>query len=399
MRDFLLDDAARRLRAEVGAFFARELAPRAAAIEADGGFPAVREAVRATGAAGYLSLLLGEHHRTEDTGVAEPGLVHAAIVSEEAAALSYAFESTIATSLSCALPLRRHATAAVRAAHLGPLARGEALGAICITEPGVGSDSAGMATRIATDAGTGDLVVHGIKRYISNAGVAEVYIVYGISDTDVPAQRGMTAVVVPGDAPGLSFPRSYTMMGRRGCVVGEVALDGVRVPADHILGEPHAGFRVMVGMFNLERILLGGAGLGLARAAFDIAREHARSRHSFGAPLGAKQLIWERIAELSWRLDAAELLTYRAARAHDDGCEGKALMREAAMAKLVATQTAVACADAAVQILGGDGLTKDFSRAEQLYRDARAMPIVGGTSEMAKYVIASRDLPDLHLDL
>jgi alkylation response protein AidB-like acyl-CoA dehydrogenase len=399
MRDFLLDDDARRLRADVRDFFARQLAPRAAAIEADGGFQAVREVVTATGAAGYLSLLLGEHHSPEATGVGEPGLVHAAVVSEEAAALSYAFESTIATSLSCAVPLRRHATAAVRAAYLGPLARGEAIGAICITEPGVGSDSAGMATRIATDPDTGDLVIHGLKRYISNAGVADVYIVYGISDPEVPAQRGMTAVVVPGDAPGLWIPRRYTMMGRRGCVVGEVALDGVRIPADHVLGEPQGGFGVMVGMFNLERILLGGAGLGLARAAFDIAREHARSRHSFGAPLGTKQLIWGRIAELSWRLDAAELLTYRAARAYDDGADGKALMREAAMAKLVATETAVACADSAVQILGGDGLTKEFGRAEQLYRDARAMPIVGGTSEMAKYVIASRDLPDLRLDL
>ncbi len=122
------------------------------------------------------------------------------------------------------------------------------------------------------DEATGDVVVDGFKRYISNAGVADVYIVYGISDPNVRAQRGMSAVVVPADTPGLTVPRRYTLMGRRGCVVGEVALDSVRVGTDHLLGEPGEGFRVMVGMFNLERILLGGAGLGLARAAFDVAR-------------------------------------------------------------------------------------------------------------------------------
>lgn len=393
MRDYLLNDDERRLRDQLREFFARELVPRAERIEGHSDWPSLRDAVTAAGRAGHLAYLLPG----DDTGPVS--LVKATMVAEEAAAVNYATEATVASSLSCGVPVRRHAAPAVRGRWLPALSAGEAVGAICITEPGVGSDSAGMQTRVTVDHPADEVVVDGFKRFISNAGVADVYIVYGISDPQVPAQRGMTAVIVPADTPGLSFPRSYTLIGRRGCVVGEVALDGVRVGVDHLLGQPGEGFRIMVGMFNLERILLGGAGLGLARAAFGVARDHAVRRTSFGQPLGAKQLIWGRLAELSWRIDAAELLTYRAARLFDDGCGSKELMREAAMAKLVSTETAVACADACVQILGGEGLVAEFSRAEQLYRDARAMPIVGGTSEMAKYVIASRDLPDIRLSL
>jgi alkylation response protein AidB-like acyl-CoA dehydrogenase len=184
-------------------------------------------------------------------------------------------------------------------------------------------------------------------------------------------------------------------MGRRGCVVGEVELDDCRVPASHVL----AGTGILAGMFNFERILLGGSGLGVARSAFEIACEHAQAREAFGEKLGAKQLIWSKIAEMSWRIDAAELLTYRAAKLYDQGVTGKDLMKPAAIAKLVATETATLCADATVQILGGDGLTKEYGRAEQIYRDARALPIVGGTSEMARYLIAARDMPGLKPNL
>jgi len=193
--------------------------------------------------------------------------------------------------------------------------------------------------------------------------------------------------------------RRYTFMGRRGCVVGEVELCDCRVPASHLLGERDAGGQIMVSMFNFERVILGGAGLGVARSAFEIARKHAQTREVFGQKLGCKQLVWSQIAEMSWRLDAAELITYRAASLYDRGVTGKQLMKPAAMAKLVATETATFCADSTVQILGGDGLTKEYGRAEQIFRDARALPIVGGTSEMSRYLIASTDLPALKPNL
>lgn len=396
MRDFLLDDDDRTFRAEVRDVLRRELAPRATAIENDDDWNAIKAVVRALGDAGYLKLMFADLYRGS---LARPGLTHATILSEEAAYLNYAFETTIATALSCAYPLHRHATPAVRDHYLPGIVDGRMVGAICVTEPDAGSDTSRMRTTVTYDAARREYVVNGRKRYISNAGVADVYIVYGVTDPSAPPGKGLGALVVPAATPGISFPRRYTFMGRRGCVVGEVSFDDCRVPADHLLGELTDGGRIMVGMFNFERVILGGSGLGVARSAFDIAKAHAETREAFGETLGCKQLVWSQIADMSCRIDAAELLTYRAAKLYDAGVTGKALMKPAAMAKLAATECATFCADRTVQILGGDGLTKEYGRAEQIYRDARALPIVGGTSEMAKYLIAVAELPALRPNL
>jgi len=394
VQDFLLSDEDRTFRAEIRDLLVRELAPRAAAIEHDEDWPAVKAVVRALGEAGHLTLMFPDLYRGS---LAKPGLMHATLLSEEAAALNYAFETTIATALSCAYPLHRHAPPAVRERYLPGIVEGREIGAICVTEPDAGSDTARMSTRIEDD---GEWVVNGRKRYISNASVADTYIVYGISDPEVPAQRGMSAVVVPAGTPGLTFPRSYHFVGRRGCVVGEVEFSDCRVPADHLLGKRDQGFRIMLGMFNFQRVILGGSGLGVARSAFEIARRHAQTRVAFGERLGCKQLVWDKIVEMSWRIDAAELLTYRAAKLYDGGdLPPNAMVKPAAMAKLVASEAAIFCADATVQVLGGDGITKEYGRAEQIYRDARALTIVGGTTEMVKYLIASADLPDLKPNL
>ncbi|MGH2915944.1 MAG: acyl-CoA dehydrogenase family protein [Solirubrobacteraceae bacterium] len=384
-RDFLLTPDERALRAQVGELLDRELAPVAAAIEERDDWQALAGAARALGAAGHLRHMFepGEHRA---------GLTRQTIVSEEAAFRSYAFETTIATSLSCAFALDRHATAAVRDRHLDGLIEGRSTGAICVTEAEVGSDSSAMATEVRPD--DDGWAIGGAKRYISNAGVADVYVVYGVG-----SDGRVTALVVPAATPGLAFPRRYSFMGRRGCVVGEVSFEGCRVPGDHLLGAEGEGQAVLRSMFNFERVLLGGSALGVGRSALTLAVEHARRRIVFGQPLAAKQLTWARIAEMSVRLDAAELLTYRAARCYDAGLAPKALAGPAAMAKLAASEAACFCADAAVQILGADGLTKEYGRAEQIYRDARALPIVGGTSEIARYLIARAQLPGVELSL
>ena len=396
MHDFFLNDEDRAFRAEVRAVMQRELGSRVDRIEREQDFNAQLEVARALGEAGYLEVMFKDLYKGPLT---KPGLIHAVIVSEEAAYLNYAFETTIATALSCAYPIHAHATPALRERYLSSILEGRAVGSICMTEPNVGSDSAGMETRITRDTATGEWVINGFKRYISNASKADVYIVWGISDAEVAPQKGMSAVLVPAETPGLSFPRTYEFMGRRGSVVGEVTLDNVRVPAENLLGEENAGFRIMLGAFNFERVILGGSGLGVARSAFDLAREHAQERVSFGQKLGQKQLIWDMIAEMSWRIDAAELLTHRAAKMYDAGIGGKELMREASQTKLVATESAVFCSDRAVQILGGDGVTRQYGRVEQLYRDARALPIVGGSSEMCKYLIAAREMPSIRPNL
>ncbi|MEQ8921482.1 MAG: acyl-CoA dehydrogenase family protein [Marinovum algicola] len=396
MRDYFMTDEDRGFRTEIRDFLSRELAPRAEAIEGDEDWGAVKQVVRALGEAGYMKLMFADLYSGP---LSKPGLTHATMLSEEAAYLNYAFETTIATALSCAYPLHAFATAEIRDRYLTPILEGHAIGSICMTEPEAGSDSAAMQTRIRFDADTREWVIDGYKRYISNASKSDVYIVWGITDPDSPPQTGMTAIAVPADTSGLSFPRQYNFMGRRGCFVGEVALENVRVPAENLLGEENKGFRIMLSAFNFERVILGGSGLGVARSAFEIARDHAQTRTAFGQKLGQKQLIWNMISEMSWRIDAAELLTYRAAKMYDGGLDGKDLMREAAQCKLVATETAVFCADRTVQILGGDGITRQYGRAEQIYRDARALPIVGGSSEMAKYLIAAREMPAIKPNL
>ena len=390
MHDFLLAAPERAFREEVRDLLARELAPRTAAIEDGDDWNAIKAVVLALGRAGYLRLMFPDLYRGS---LVRPGLTHATILSEEASALNYAFETTIATALSFAYPLHRHASAALRERYLDAILDGRQVGAICVTEPEAGSDTSRLATSIARDTASGGWIVNGRKRYISNAAVADAYIVYGITEADAMPGKRVSAVVVPNGTPGLSFPRRYAFMGRRGCVVGEVALDDCRVPGDHLLGAVGGGTRIMREMFNFERIILGGSALGVARSAFAIATAHAQRREAFGATLGTKELIWSDIAEMSWRIDAAELLTYRAAALYDTGATPRDLMKPAAMAKLVASETATYCADRTVQILGGDGLTKEYGRAEQIYRDARALPIVGGTSEMQRYLIASVDLP------
>ena len=233
MRDFILDDSDRAFRAEVRAFLGRELAPRAADIEDRDDWDAIKTVVAALGDAGYLRLMFPDLYRGS---LAKPGLTHATILSEEASAINYAFETTIATALSCAYPLHRHASAAVRERYLTGLVDGRIVGAICVTEPDAGSDTSRLTTRIEFDATRNEWVLNGRKRYISNAGVADAYIVYGVTDAAAAPGKGLSAVVVPSGTTGLSFPRRYTFMGRRGCVVGEVAFDACRVPADHLLG-------------------------------------------------------------------------------------------------------------------------------------------------------------------
>ena len=331
--------------------------------------------------------------------LAAPGLTHATILSEEAAFINYAFETTIATALSCAYPLHRHATAPIRERYLTGIVEGRKVGAICVTEPGAGSDTSGLQT--TNHAGCRAQRIRDQRPqalYLQRRRGGCLHRLWRHRPS-APPGKGLSAVVVPSGTNGLSFPRRYTFMGRRGCVVGEVAFDQCRVPVDHLLGEANAAFRIMREMFNFERIILGGSGLASRAAPSRSRKVMRRAARRSAQKLGCKQLVWNAIAEMSWRIDAAELLTYRAAKLYDAGATAKELMKPAAMAKLVATETATFCADRTVQILGGDGLTKEFGRAEQIYRDARALPIVGGTSEMAKYLIAVADLPALKPNL
>jgi len=267
------------------------------------------------------------------------------------------------------------------AAQLLPrVVRGEAICAFALTEPEAGSDVSGMQTRAEPD---GDGVrLHGQKCWISNAGIADSYVVFAReADDGEGGKPRFGAFWVPGDAPGLSFESMAVIAPHP---IGTVLLDGVRVPAAHRLGEPGRGLRIALANLDVFRVTVGAAALGLADRALSETVAHLGSRVQFGKPLSKQQGLRFALADVATDHVASQLLVYRAAAARD---RGEATPDQAAMAKLHATESAQRTIDRAVQSFGGRGVTVG-EVAERLYREVRALRIYEGTSEIQKLVIA-----------
>jgi acyl-CoA dehydrogenase len=262
------------------------------------------------------------------------------------------------------------------------VASGEAVAAFALSEPGHGSDAAALELAAERDGDGWRLT--GQKTWISNAPDADVYTVFARTTPDAGA-KGVTAFVVPGDAGGLSGDSIELLTPH---AVGRLGFDGVRVPADHVLGEVDHGFRVAMRTLDLFRPSVGAFGVGMAWAALDTAVEHAANREAFGRPIRDFQAVSHALAEMATRTEAARLMVYAAAAAHEAGAPD--LTRRSAMAKLFATETAHWVVDASVQVLGARALERGHL-LEKLYRDVRAPRIYEGTSEIQREVIA-RDL-------
>jgi acyl-CoA dehydrogenase len=257
---------------------------------------------------------------------------------------------------------------------------GEAIAAFALSEPRSGSDVAAMETAARRD-GDG-WVIDGEKTWISNGGIADVYVVFARTG-EAPGAKGLSAFLVPAETPGLRVAERLETIAPH--PLARLLFEGARVPADAMVGEPGAGFKVAMAVLDVFRSTVAAAALGFARRALDATVERARSRRLFGAPLAELQLVQAQIAEMAVDVDAAALLTYRAAWAKDMGAAR--VTREAAMAKLYATDRAQAVIDRAVQIHGGDGV-RAGSAPERLYREVRALRIYEGASEVQKVVIA-----------
>jgi acyl-CoA dehydrogenase len=262
------------------------------------------------------------------------------------------------------------------------VAGGRAVAAFALTEQEHGSDAAHLDLRAEPDGDAFRLT--GEKAWISNAPEADVYTVFART-TAGTGSRGVTAFAVPGDADGLSG-RPVELLAPH--AIGRLRFDGVRVPADHVLGEVDGGFRVAMRTLDLFRPSVGAFAVGMSRAALDVAVEHAASREAFGRPIGEFQAVSHTLAEMATRTEAAGLLVHAAAEAYDGGRYD--VTRRSAMAKLFATETAHWVVDAAVQVLGARALERGHV-LEKLYRDVRAPRIYEGTSEIQREVIA-RDL-------
>jgi alkylation response protein AidB-like acyl-CoA dehydrogenase len=257
------------------------------------------------------------------------------------------------------------------------------LGALATTEPGSGSDAASIAS-VAEQKGDG-YVLRGQKTWISNGGIAEFYVVFA---TVAPGtrSRGVTAFVVERADEGVSFGEPMKKMGQRAIVNAEMFLEDVELPADRRLGEEGQGFSGLMQTFDRSRITLGAAATGLARAALEYAVQYAKTREQFGKPIGEHQAVAFRLADMATRVDAARLLVWQAARRVDAGQE---VTKEAAMAKLFASETAMFCTWAAVQTLGGWGYSREYP-VEKWMRDAKLEEIEEGTSDIQRLIISRR---------
>ena len=258
--------------------------------------------------------------------------------------------------------------------------RGDAIAAFALTEPASGSDVANITTTARRDGES--WVIDGEKTWISNGGIADLYIVFARTG-EAPGAKGLSAFIVPGDAPGLVIAeRLHTIAPHP---LARLAFQGCRVPADAIIGASCDGFRIAMATLDVFRATVGAAALGFARRALDETVERAANRQLFGAPLADLQMVQGHVADMALDVDAAALLVYRAAWAKDNGAAR--VTREAAMAKLYATEAAQRVIDQAVQLHGGDGVRSGHI-VESLYREIRALRIYEGASDVQKVVIA-----------
>jgi alkylation response protein AidB-like acyl-CoA dehydrogenase len=375
MLSILYTEAENTFRDEVRSFVEREIAPHAARIEETAEYP--RELLRTIGQAGYMGAMISEEY-----GGTGKGLVAETIIAEEVSAVCPSLDvSRGVTSVYFAPPVLKFGNDEQRRGFLPPIVSGEKIGAIGITEPSVGSDTAGMKTRAVKDGDS--YVIDGEKRFITNGSQADYILLFAITDPDVKAHKGMSTFIFDATTPGFSVVKDYDLMGMRGLRVSHLKFEAARIPASMLLGEEDAGFRILMDELDTERTSLAAGAVGQSRTAFEEAVLHSVEREQFGRPIRNFEGISFKLADMATKIDAARLLTLQAARRIDAGLPAT---RQGAMAKLFACDAAQEITYDAVQITGGDGYTKQ-NRTEQFSRDARLMSIGGGTAEIMQYII------------
>ncbi|MGA5653136.1 acyl-CoA dehydrogenase [Streptomyces seoulensis] len=366
-------DEARDLLALVRDIAQREIAPKAAEEEDAGRFP--REVFTLLSEAG----LLGLPYDPEHGGGEQPYEVYLQVLEELAAArLTVGLGVSVHTLASYVLAT--HGTKQQQVEHLPAMLGGGLLGAYCLSEPSSGSDAASLRTRAVRDGD--DWVLNGTKAWITHGGIADFYTVMARTGADGP--RGITAFLVPGDAEGLSAALPEKKMGLKGSPTAQIHLDGVRVPDERRIGEEGQGFGIALSALDSGRLGIAACAIGVAQAALDQAVAYATERRQFGHPIADFQGLRFLLADMATQIEAGRALYLAAARLKD---AGRPFAKQAAMAKLHCTDTAMRVTVDAVQVLGGYGYTADFP-AERYMREAKVLQIVEGTNQIQRMVIA-----------
>ena len=374
-----LDQEHEEFRASVRAFVDRHVRPVVDESEAAGRPPAAL--LKEMGGAGLLGLSIAEEH-----GGGGGDALAIVVLAEELARASGGIAVTALDSGYMSAPhIDRFGTDEQRARYLPGLVSGEKIASIAVTEPGTGSDVGGITTRATpvTDGEGGGFRLNGTKMFITNAGIADVLVVAARTSPD--GHRGITTFIVDAGTPGLSMGQPLRKMGWHASDTREVIFSDCLVASDAVLGTENRGFHQIMSAFQLERLTLAAMGLGHAEECLQAATTYARDREVFGSPLISLQTIRHRIAALSVELEAARLLTYRAAARLDSGHAEAAT--SVAMAKYHAAIAANRIVDECVQIFGGSGFLEETPVARH-FRDARVLRIGGGTDEIQLEILA-----------
>ncbi|MEM9592734.1 MAG: acyl-CoA dehydrogenase family protein [Acidobacteriota bacterium] len=371
---FDLNEEQALLLEEVRRFGAERIRPGVAERDKAHAFPA--DLVAELAELGLLGMMVDEAY----DGPGMDPLTYALVV-EELATFCPALSITMSVTNSvCCWPIQKYGSEALKQRILPELAAGGAIGGFGLTEPGSGSDAGAMKTVARRD---GDLyVIDGEKAWITNGGVGKYFVVLARTDPDAGA-KGISAIVVPSDAPGFKVGNAEEKLGLRASNTVTLYFDGCRVPVSNLLAEEGHGFRIAMGTLDHSRVGVAAQCLGIHRRALELAVEYAKERVQFGVPIAKHQAIQFKIAEMATELEAARALTYHAATQDGQPHGG----RLASQAKLYASEAANRACWQALQIHGGNGFCEDYEIA-RLYRDVRVTTIYEGTSEMQRMVIA-----------
>ncbi len=370
----LLTEDQEMVRDAVRAYAQEQIWPHAARWDKEHHFPKdVHKGLAALGAYGICV--------PEEYGGANLDYVTLSLVLEEIAAGDGGTSTAISvTNCPVNAILMRYGNEAQKKKWLVPLAQGELLGAFCLTEPHVGSDASALKTTAKLEGGS--YVLNGVKQFITSGKHGDVAIVIAVTDKGA-GKKGMSAFIVPTDAPGYVVARLEDKLGQHSSDTAQINFDNCRIPAENLIGAEGEGYRIALGGLEGGRIGIASQSIGMARSAFDVAVAYAKERESFGQPIFNHQAVGFRLAECAMKIEAARQLTWHAASLRD---AGRPCLKEAAMAKLFATEMAEQVCSAAIQTLGGYGYVSDFP-VERIYRDVRVCQIYEGTSDVQKILI------------
>jgi len=362
------------IRDAVRDFSQAELWPNAPRWDREHSFP--KEAHQGLAALGAYGICVPEEH-----GGAGLDYLTLALVLEEIAAGDGGTSTAISvTNCPVNAILMRYGNAQQKKQWLEPLAQGRMLGAFCLTEPQAGSDASSLRTTARKD---GDAyVIDGVKQFITSGKNGHVAVVIAVTDKGA-GKRGMSAFLVPTDAPGYNVARLEDKLGQHSSDTAQINFDGCRIPVENLIGAEGEGYKIALGALEGGRIGIAAQSVGMARSAFDVALAYAKERQAFGGSIFDQQAVGFRLAECATQLEAARQLIWHAAALRD---AGRPCLKEAAMAKLFASEMAERVCSAAIQTLGGYGYVNDFP-LERIYRDVRVCQIYEGTSDIQKLLI------------